>query len=218
MNDYIIEITNLSKKYDEEILKNVNIKIKRGEAIGIVGKSGNGKTTLLKCIDRLLNFEEGTIKYNGLDITKIEPTKLRKDVGIVFQEYNLFEHLNVLENLTIALTKVKKIDKLEAINMAEARLDKYGLLNKKNHYPYELSGGQKQRIAIIRTLLMDPKVIMLDEPTAALDINSKKEIIKAIKELSKNNITLIIVSHEEKVIKKVCDRIFEIEKCTLKEM
>lgn len=216
----MLKIVNVSKKYkNNDVLKSINFEIKKGEVISIVGKSGCGKSTLLKCIDRLEDIDTGNIYFNNVDITEMNILDLRQKVGIVFQEYNLFEHLTVLQNLTIGLTKIKKYSdayaKKEAINI----LKKIGLSDKINNYPDELSGGQKQRVAIARTLVMKPQLILLDEPTSALDKDMKKEVINLIMRLAKDNMTLLIVSHEEELVNRISDKIIHIKrgKAVIKE-
>lgn len=220
-NNYILEFENVTKYYNDDLIfKDVNLKIKKGDVISITGKSGCGKSTLLKCINRLENIDEGKITFKGIDISKILPVELRQKIGIVFQDYNLFEHLTVLDNLTIGLTKIKGYSKEESIHKALNILKKLDLIDKKDKYPNELSGGQKQRVSIIRTLLMKPDIILLDEPTSALDKEIKDSVLKLIKELVDENMTLIIVSHEDEFIKKVSDKIYcfnnnKLEECTI---
>lgn len=207
--DYILEFDNVTKYYNSDLIfSNVYFKIKKGEVIAITGKSGCGKSTLLKCINRLENINDGIIKFNGVDILKIPTVELRQKVGIVFQDYNLFEHLTVLDNLIIGLIKIKKYSRTESINMSLKMLKNIDLIEKKDKYLSELSGGQKQRIAIARTLLMKPDIIMLDEPTSALDKDMKDSVLNLIKKIVEDGITLIIVSHEDEFIKKVSDRIY----------
>ena len=207
--DYILEFDNVTKYYNSDLIfSNVYFKIKKGEVIAITGKSGCGKSTLLKCINRLENINDGIIKFNGVDILKIPTVELRQKVGIVFQDYNLFEHLTVLDNLIIGLIKIKKYSRTESINMSLKMLKNIDLIEKKDKYPSELSGGQKQRIAIARTLLMKPDIILLDEPTSALDKDMKDSVLNLIKKIVEDGITLIIVSHEDEFIKKVSDRIY----------
>lgn len=207
--DYILEFDNVTKYYNSDLIfSNVYFKIKKGEVIAITGKSGCGKSTLLKCINRLENINDGIIKFNGVDILKIPTVELRQKVGIVFQDYNLFEHLTVLDNLIIGLIKIKKYSRTESINMSLKMLKNIDLIEKKDKYPSELSGGQKQRIAIARTLLIKPDIIMLDEPTSALDKDMKDSVLNLIKKIVEDGITLIIVSHEDEFIKKVSDRIY----------
>lgn len=216
--DCILEFENVSKYYgDDLIFNNVNLKVKKGEVISLVGKSGSGKSTLLKCINCLENIDNGKIKFKGIDISEISPVELRQKIGIVFQDYNLFEHLTVLDNLIIGLIKIKGYSKKESIYKALNILRKVDLIDKKDKYPDELSGGQKQRVAIARTLLMEPDIILLDEPTSALDKEMKDSVLELINELIDEDMTLIVVSHEEEFVNKVSDRIFSFNKHTLLE-
>lgn len=215
----ILELKNISKFYDKELIfKNVSLQVKKGEVISLIGKSGCGKSTLLKCLNRLENINSGDIIFNNKNIIDISLVNLRQNIGIVFQDYNLFEHLTVLENLTLGLVKIKKYSKEKSVKLALNILKKINLVDKKDKYPDELSGGQKQRIAIARTLLMKPNIILLDEPTSALDEEMKESVLKLINELVKENMTLIIVSHEETFIKKISDRILKLTKTGLKEV
>lgn len=207
----MLKIKNVQKKYKNNvIIKNLSFEIKKGEVVAIFGKSGCGKSTLLKCINKLEEIDSGAIYFEGKNITEIDNVSLRKNIGIVFQDYNLFEHLTVLDNLILGPTKINNSDKLSAINEATKLLKKIGLEDKINNYPDELSGGQKQRVAIIRTLLMNPKLIMLDEPTSALDKEMKVEVLNLIKQLAKEDMTLIIVTHEEDYISKIADKILRL--------
>ena len=208
----MLKFENVSKKYkNASILENINFEINKGEVVSIVGKSGCGKSTLLKCINRLENIDNGIIYFDNKDISTLNLLELRQKIGIVFQEYNLFEHLTVLENLTIGLIKIKKISENEAKKQAIYMLRKIKLIDKADNYPDELSGGQKQRIAIARTLLMKPKLILLDEPTSALDKELKQEVINLIIKMAKENMTLLIVSHEEELVNKISDKIIYIK-------
>ena len=181
-NDVILKLNNISKKYDDEnVFKNVNLEIRKGEVISIIGKSGSGKSTLLKCMNHLENIDTGEIILNGKNINTIPLSELRQKIGLVFQDYNLFEHLTVLENLTIGLLKIKKISKEKSEKMALNILKKIDLMEKKDKYPSELSGGQQQRVAIARTVLMKPDIILLDEPTSALDKEMKDSVLELIK-------------------------------------
>lgn len=216
-NNYILELNNIKKSYNEElILDNINIKIKKGDIIALTGKNGCGKSTLLKCINRLENIDEGLIKFKGTNIEEIPLGELRQKIGFVFQDYNLFEHLTVLDNLTIGLIKIKKYSKeksnIKAINM----LKKISLLEKKDNYPDELSGGQRQRIAIARAILMKPEILLLDEPTSALDTENKELILNLIKKITKEKMTLIIISHENSFLKKITNNIYILNKTSLK--
>ena len=217
--DNILEFENVTKYYgDDMVFNNVNLKIKKGEVISLVGKSGSGKSTLLKCINRLESINAGTIKFKGMDISEMSIVELRQKIGIVFQDYNLFEHLTVLDNLTIGLTKIKGYSKKVSIHKALNILKKVDLVDKKDKYPDELSGGQKQRVAIARTLLMQPDIILLDEPTSALDTEMKDSVLELINELVVEDMTLIIVSHEEDFVNKVSDKIYRITNYKLKKI
>ena len=218
-NDVILKLNNISKKYDgENVFKNVNLEIRKGEVISIIGKSGSGKSTLLKCMNHLENIDTGEIILNGKNINTIPLSELRQKIGLVFQDYNLFEHLTVLENLTIGLLKVKKISKEKSEKMALNILKKIDLMEKKDKYPNELSGGQQQRVAIARTVLMKPDIILLDEPTSALDKEMKDSVLELINNLVKEDMTLIIVSHETEFIEKISDKIFKLTKHRLSEV
>ena len=215
--EFILEFENVTKYYgDDLVFSNVNLKIKKGDVIALTGKSGCGKSTLLKCINRLENINDGKIKFKGIDISEISMVELRQKIGIVFQDYNLFEHLTVLNNLIIGLIKIKKYSRDESIHKALNMLKKLDLIDKKENYPNELSGGQKQRVAIARTLLMKPDIILLDEPTSALDKEMKDSVLNLIKKIVEEDMTLIIVSHEEEFIKKVSDTIYNLNNNKLK--
>lgn len=208
----MLEVKHISKAYkDNVILEDINFTIKKGEVISIVGNSGCGKSTILKCLNRLENISSGEILLNGKDITEYKVEELRQKIGLVFQDYNLFEHLTIIDNLTIGLIKIKGYSKESATSEALKLLSKLKLLDKVNNYPDELSGGEKQRIAIARTLLMKPDIILLDEPTSALDKSMKREVLKLIGNLVKEDLTLIIVSHEDDFVHKVSDKIITIK-------
>ena len=218
-NDVILKLNNISKKYDDEnVFKKVNLEIRKGEVISIIGKSGSGKSTLLKCMNHLENIDTGEIILNGKNINTIPLSELRQKIGLVFQDYNLFEHLTVLENLTIGLLKIKKISKEKSEKMALNILKKIDLMEKKDKYPSELSGGQQQRVAIARTILMKPDIILLDEPTSALDKEMKDSVLELINNLVKEDMTLIVVSHEIEFIEKISDKIFKLTKHQLSEV
>lgn len=215
--EFILEFENVTKYYGNDLVfSNVNLKIRRGDVIALTGKSGCGKSTLLKCINRLENINDGKIKFKGIDILEIPFVELRQKIGMVFQDYNLFEHLTVLDNLIIGLIKIKKYSREESICKALNILKKVDLIEKKDKYPNELSGGQKQRVAIARTLLMKPDIILLDEPTSALDKEMKNSVLNLTKEIVEEDMTLIIVSHEDEFIKKVSDRIYNLSNNKLK--
>lgn len=215
--EFILELENVTKYYgDDLVFSNVNLKIKKGDVIALTGKSGCGKSTLLKCINRLENINDGKIKFKGIDISEISMVELRQKIGMVFQDYNLFEHLTVLDNLIIGLIKIKKYSRDESIHKALNMLKNVDLIDKKDKYPNELSGGQKQRVAIARTLLMKPDIILLDEPTSALDKEMKDSVLNLIKKIVEKDMTLIIVSHEEEFVRKVSDTIYNLNNNKLK--
>ena len=218
-NEFILEFENVTKYYgDDLVFSNVNLKIKKGDVIALTGKSGCGKSTLLKCINRLENINDGKIKFKGIDISEISMVELRQKIGMVFQDYNLFEHLTVLDNLIIGLIKIKKYSRDESIREALNMLKKLDLIDKKDNYPNELSGGQKQRVAIARTLLMKPDIILLDEPTSALDKEMKDSVLNLIKKIVEEDMTLIIVSHEEEFIKKVSNYMYQLKNGKLQKI
>ena len=205
----ILEIKDLKKNFkSKKVLKGIDLNVDEKEIIGIIGPSGCGKSTLLRCINLLEIPTSGKIVYNGEDITKLDDlTKVRQDIGMVFQQFNLFGHLTVLDNIILAPIKLKLLDeesaKKEAINL----LKKIELEDKANNYPSELSGGQKQRVAIIRTLIMKPKIILFDEPTSALDPEMIGEVTKLMREIALTGITMLVVSHEMEFIKNFSTRV-----------
>lgn len=206
----MIKLENVRKNYNSvRVLNNISFTAQKGEIVAIIGHSGCGKTTLLKCINGLEKIDNGKITVEGQDITRknLDLTKLRQNVGIVFQQYNLFPHMTVKENITLAPLKVKKMKKNDAEVLAMMLLEKVGLLNKIDSYPHELSGGQAQRVAIARTLAMKPKVILFDEPTSALDPYMKNEVLDVIKKLKNEDIVIIIVTHEMKFARDIADRV-----------
>ncbi len=208
MNKLLLEIRNLHKKFGkEEVLKGVNINVEKGEKIVILGSSGSGKSTALRCINLLEKPSAGEIKFNGKDITKQNINEYRKKVGMVFQNFNLFPNMNVLENIILA-PKTFGIDKKENLEKkALELLNRVGLKDKKSAYPNSLSGGQKQRVAIARALANSPEVLLFDEPTSALDPEMVKEVLDVIKELSEDGLTMVIVTHEMNFAKEVADKI-----------
>lgn len=206
----VLEISNLSKKFgDNKVLKNINLDINEGEVVVIVGKSGCGKSTLLRCINLIENIDEGKIILDGEDITnkKNDIKNVRQKIGMVFQNYELFPHLNVLNNIMIAPIKVQKRNKDEVEKIAFDLLKRVGLEHKAYCMPKELSGGQKQRIAIIRALCMNPEILLFDEVTASLDPEMTREVLEVILELAKSKKTMIIVTHEMQFAKAIADRI-----------
>lgn len=215
----ILEIKNVTKTFGDEIIfKNVNLIVKKGEVISIIGKSGSGKSTFLKCLNRLEEINGGEILFDNKNINNYPISILRQKIGLVFQDYNLFEHLTVFENLIIGLIKIKNYSQTKSEKMTLDILKKIDLLDKKDKFPDELSGGQKQRVAIARSMLMKPDIILLDEPTSALDKEVKESVLNLIAELIEENMTLIIVSHEEDFVRKVSDRVIELKNNKLKEV
>lgn len=206
----MINVRNLYKSFGKnEVLKDINETIKKGEVVVIIGPSGSGKSTFLRCLNLLEEPTSGIINFEGEDITdkNVDINKIREKMGMVFQQFNLFPHKTVMENLTIGPTKIKNISNGEAIKKGSELLEKVGLLDKKNVYPNSLSGGQKQRIAIARALAMEPDVILFDEPTSALDPEMVGEVLGVMKSLAKDGMTMVVVTHEMGFAKEVGDRI-----------
>ena len=206
----MINVENLSKNFGNlKVLKNISTTINKGEIISIIGPSGSGKSTFLRCINKLEEPTEGHIYIDGMDLMdkNTDINKIRERVGMVFQRFNLFPNMTVLENLTLSPTMVKKESKEEAEKYALYLLEKVGLSDKANSYPTQLSGGQKQRIAIARALAMKPEVILFDEPTSALDPEMIKEVLDVMRDLAKEGMTMLIVTHEMGFAKNVGNRI-----------
>jgi polar amino acid transport system ATP-binding protein len=206
----IIQMENIQKYYgDFHALKNVNFNVSKGEVVVICGPSGSGKSTLIRCINRLEDIDSGKIVVDGFDLydKRTNINKLRQEVGMVFQHFNLFPHLTILENIILAPIKVRKMPKKEAEKLAMNLLDRVKIPHQANKYPSELSGGQKQRVAIARTLAMKPKIILFDEPTSALDPEMIGEVLDVMKELAHENYTIVCVTHEMGFAREVSDRI-----------
>ncbi|KHG33688.1 MAG: amino acid ABC transporter ATP-binding protein [Epsilonproteobacteria bacterium] len=206
----IIEIKNLNKWYgDFHVLKEVNLTVKTGEIIVVCGPSGSGKSTLIRCINYLEQFQEGSISVEGIDLVNdVKKIKaIREEVAMVFQHFNLFPHLTILDNLTLAPIWVKKMPRKEAEAMAMKYLERVGIANQANKYPNQLSGGQQQRVAIARALCKNPKIMLFDEPTSALDPEMVAEVLDVMIELAKEDKTMVCVTHEMGFAKKVADRI-----------
>ncbi|MBL8687041.1 MAG: amino acid ABC transporter ATP-binding protein [Alphaproteobacteria bacterium] len=211
----MIEMVGVHKWYGQfHVLKNINLSIRKGERIVICGPSGSGKSTLIRCLNRLEEHQQGDIRINNIPLNKnlknIE--KIRQDVGMVFQQFNLFPHLTVLENLTLAPIWVKKMPKLESEKMAFQYLERVKIPEQAHKYPGQLSGGQQQRVAIARALCMNPKVMLFDEPTSALDPEMIKEVLDVMIELAKTGMTMICVTHEMGFARTVADRIIFMDK------
>lgn len=206
----MIRVSNLHKSFGKnDVLKGIDEHIEKGEVVVVIGPSGSGKSTFLRCLNLLEEPTSGKIIFEGNDITdkKVDINKIREKMGMVFQQFNLFPHKTVLENLTIAPIKVKGLSKSEAEKKAMELLDRVGLSNKATAYPSSLSGGQKQRIAIARALAMEPDVMLFDEPTSALDPEMVGEVLSVMKDLAKEGMTMVVVTHEMGFAREVGDRI-----------
>ena len=206
----MIHVNNLHKSFGKnDVLKGINEHIKKGEVVVVIGPSGSGKSTFLRCLNLLEEPTSGEIVFEGNSITdkKVDINKIREKMGMVFQQFNLFPDKTVLENLTIAPIKVKGISKAEAEKKAFELLERVGLTDKAKAYPSSLSGGQKQRIAIARALAMEPDVMLFDEPTSALDPEMVGEVLSVMKDLAKDGMTMVVVTHEMGFAREVGDRI-----------
>ena len=206
----MIKIENLKKSFGyNEVLKGINEEVTKGEVLVIIGPSGSGKSTFLRCLNLLEEPSSGKIIFDGQDITEknINIDKVREKMGMVFQSFNLFNNLNVMDNITLALREVKKIPKDQAEEKALKLLEKVGLADKKYAFPSSLSGGQKQRIAIARALAMEPEVMLFDEPTSALDPEMVGEVLDLMKDLAKEGMTMVIVTHEMAFAREVGSRL-----------
>ena len=206
----MIKVENLTKSFGElEVLKGINQEIKDGEVVVVIGPSGSGKSTFLRCLNLLEEPTSGKIFVDDEEITSkdIDINKVREEMGMVFQSFNLFNNLNIVDNITLAPTLVKKMGKEEAEKKAMELLERVGLPDKRDSYPKSLSGGQKQRIAIARALAMNPKVMLFDEPTSALDPEMVGEVLDIMKDLAKEGMTMVVVTHEMGFAREVGDRI-----------
>lgn len=206
----MIKVKNLHKKFDKlQVLKGVNIEINKGEVVVVIGPSGSGKSTFLRCLNLLEEPTDGEIIFEGISITdkKTDINKLRQKMGMVFQQFNLFPHLSVLDNITIGPKKLKGMSVEEANKIAFDLLKRIGLHDKASSYPGQLSGGQKQRIAIARALAMAPDVMLFDEPTSALDPEMVGEVLDVMKELAAEGMTMVVVTHEMGFAREVGDRV-----------
>ena len=218
--DPIIRMEKVNKYFGEfHALKDIDFNVGRGEIVVICGPSGSGKSTLIRCINRLEEIDEGRIYIDGEDIYAkgVDLNKIRAEAGMVFQHFNLFPHLTILENITIAQTKVRKVPRAEAEARAMELLKRVGLEHKAHDYPSALSGGQKQRVAIARTLAMEPKIILFDEPTSALDPEMIGGVLDVMRDLARENYTIVCVTHEMGFAKEVGDRIVFMDEGTIIE-
>lgn len=210
----MISIQNVSKQFGNMYaLRHVDLEIETGEKIVIIGPSGSGKSTLIRCINGLERPTEGRIIVDGIDVTagKVDARRLYADVAMVFQDFNLYPHKTVLENVTIAPMRVQHVPREEAERSGAEYLQRVGLCDKVSEYPTKLSGGQKQRVAIARALNMHPRIILFDEPTSALDPEMIQEVLEVIKDLAKSNITMVIVTHEMGLAREAADRVVFME-------
>ncbi|MCR4830975.1 MAG: amino acid ABC transporter ATP-binding protein [Pseudobutyrivibrio sp.] len=205
-----VSVKNLKKHYgDLQVLKDISTDIYKGEVVTVIGPSGSGKSTFLRCLNRLETVTSGTVVVDGTDITDKHNNinKVRENIGMVFQHFNLFNNLNIIDNLTLAPVQLKKCSKAEATERAKKMLSKVGLSDKAESYPSQLSGGQKQRVAIARALCMEPDIMLFDEPTSALDPEMVGEVLQVMKDLAADGMTMIIVTHEMGFAREVADRV-----------
>ncbi|MDT0048926.1 amino acid ABC transporter ATP-binding protein [Listeria cossartiae subsp. cayugensis] len=205
-----LKVTGLKKSFGaNEVLKGIDIEVKEGEVVCVIGPSGSGKSTFLRCMNNLEDITAGDVIVDDFNITdkKVDINQVRENIGMVFQHFNLFPHLSVLENITLAPVELKKMDKEAAKSNALLLLEQVGLQEKAEEYPNQLSGGQKQRVAIARALAMDPDIMLFDEPTSALDPEMVGEVLGVMKKLAKDGMTMIIVTHEMGFAREVGDRV-----------
>lgn len=209
----MIKLENVHKSFGKnEVLKGIDLHIEKGQVVVIIGPSGSGKSTVLRTMNYLEEPTSGKVIVDGMDLSdKSKLNQVRTEVGMVFQNFNLFPHMTVMENLTLAQTKVRKISNEEAKKIGQTLLDRVGLGDKANAYPASLSGGQKQRVAIARALAMKPKVMLFDEPTSALDPEMVREVLDVMKSLAEEGMTMVIVTHEMGFAKEVADRVLFVD-------
>jgi polar amino acid transport system ATP-binding protein len=215
MSSCVLEISKLRKSFDSEVvLEDISITVPEHTATVFIGASGSGKSTLLRCINLLEPIDDGVIKLDGNDITDVEinPDEVRRKIGMVFQAFNLFPHMSVLENIILAPMRVKGISREQAIDQAEGLLKRFGLIDKANQYPDRLSGGQQQRVAIIRSLALNPRLLLLDEITSSLDPVLVNEVLKTVRDLKAEGMTMVLATHEMGFAKQVADEV-----CFLKD-
>ena len=210
VSDAVIRVRGLKKDFDNlSVLKGIDVDIHKGDVVCVIGASGSGKSTFLRCLNLLENPTGGNIEFDGVNLTgkKVDLDLHRQKMGMVFQQFNLFPHLTVLNNLTLAPVLLKKLTKPEAEAKAMELLERVGLADRADAYPNQLSGGQKQRVAIVRALCMDPEVMLFDEPTSALDPEMVGEVLDVMKNLAKKGMTMIVVTHEMGFAREVSNRV-----------
>jgi polar amino acid transport system ATP-binding protein len=215
MSSSVLEISKLRKSFDADVvLEDISITVPEHTATVFIGASGSGKSTLLRCINLLEPIDDGVIKLDGNDITDVEinPDEVRRKIGMVFQAFNLFPHMSVLENIVLAPMRVQGISREQAIDQAEGLLKRFGLIDKANQYPDRLSGGQQQRVAIIRSLALNPRLLLLDEITSSLDPVLVNEVLKTVRDLKAEGMTMVLATHEMGFAKQVADEV-----CFLKD-
>jgi polar amino acid transport system ATP-binding protein len=215
MSSCVLEISKLRKSFDSElVLEDISIKVPEHTATVFIGASGSGKSTLLRCINLLEPIDDGVIKLDGNEITDVEinADEVRRKIGMVFQAFNLFPHMSVLENIILAPMRVQGISRVQAIDQAEGLLKRFGLIDKANQYPDRLSGGQQQRVAIIRSLALNPRLLLLDEITSSLDPVLVNEVLKTVRDLKAEGMTMVLATHEMGFAKQVADEV-----CFLKD-
>lgn len=223
ISNLVLELKNVSKYYNQKkVLDNINLNIKKGEVNVILGASGCGKSTLLRCLNGLEPIQEGSIIFAGTDLgqKKGKWEEVRQKIGMVFQSYDLFPNMTIIDNILLGPLKVQKRKKSEVMEQADTLLEKVGLLNRKNSYPRELSGGQKQRIAIVRALCMNPEIILFDEVTAALDPEMVMEVLEVMLNLAEQGMTMLIVTHEMRFAQAIADNIIFMDEgkiCEIKD-
>ncbi|MFW5791250.1 MAG: amino acid ABC transporter ATP-binding protein [Desulfohalobiaceae bacterium] len=216
----MIEIRDLHKYFgDLEVLKGIDLNIEAGEVVVIIGASGSGKSTLLRCINRLEDLTSGTIIVDGMDVNAKDTdiNTVRTEAGMVFQQFNLFPHMTALQNVTLGPLKVRRMKRAEAEKLGRELLDKVGLADKAKVYPDQLSGGQKQRVAIARSLSLKPRVMLFDEPTSALDPELVGEVLEVMKQLAREGMTIVVVSHEMGFAREVADRVIFLDEGVILE-
>jgi len=206
----VIEVTGLRKAYgSNEVIKGIDLSVESGEVVSLIGPSGSGKSTILRCLNQLETATGGTIVVDGFDLTdkKVDINEVRRHIGMVFQHFNLFPNMSVIENIMLAPVETGKKNKSEARAQAQALLERVGLGDKADARPSQLSGGQKQRVAIARALAMEPNIMLFDEATSALDPEMVGEVLEVIRELAKSGMTMVLVTHEMGFAREVCDRV-----------